>query len=160
MGPSAVSMSPSGSIRCAKPSAINAMAALVLGTFEQLCFAPMPHLAAKGGTIVGFASDAGRFAAPRQSILGGIYGGIMAFVRNLAVEAARDKVRVHCISPSYVKDTPVFDRYMARGNKAAERAGLGLPSPGDIAPLALFLCGPDATSMTGQIISVNGGLHA
>ena len=136
------------------------MAALVLGVFEQLCFAAMPHLAEKGGTIVTFASDAGRFAAPRQTILGGVFGGIMAFVRNLAVEAARDNVRVHCISPSYVKDTPVFERHSARGNTAVERAGLGLPSPKDIAPLALFLCGPDATKMTGQIISVNGGLNA
>ena len=109
-----------------------------------------------------FASDAGRFAAPRQTILGGVFGGIMAFVRNLAVEAARDGVRVHCISPSYVRDTPVFQRHAAsgRGETAAQRAGLGLPTPKDIAPLALFLCGPDSSKMTGQIISINGGLNA
>jgi NAD(P)-dependent dehydrogenase (short-subunit alcohol dehydrogenase family) len=150
----------SGFFRKTEPHSYSVLAALVLGVFEQLCFAAMPHLAVKGGTIVAFASDAGRFAAPRQTILGGAYGGIMTFVRNLAVEAARDNVRVHCISPSYVRATPIFERHMARGSTAADRAGLGLPSPKDIAPLALFLCGPDATKMTGQIISVNGGLNA
>jgi 3-oxoacyl-[acyl-carrier protein] reductase len=149
-----------GFFRKTEPQSYGAMAALVLGVFEQLCFAAMPHLAEKGGTIVAFASDAGRYAAPRQTILGGVFGGIMTFVRNLAMEASRDNVRVHCISPSYVKDTPVFERHSGRGGTAAERAPLGLPSPKDIAPLALFLCGPDATKMTGQIISVNGGLNA
>ncbi|CAN7332265.1 SDR family NAD(P)-dependent oxidoreductase [Phenylobacterium sp. LjRoot225] len=144
------------------PQNFGLMAQYVLGVFEQLCAAALPHLAKQGGAIVAFASDAGRFAAPRQSILAGVFGGIMAFVRNLAMEAARDGVRVHCISPSYVADTPVFERHAAsgRGETASQRAGLGLPTPKDIAPLALFLCGPDASKITGQIISVNGGLNA
>jgi NAD(P)-dependent dehydrogenase (short-subunit alcohol dehydrogenase family) len=135
----------------------------ILGTFQKLCFAALPHLAKRGGTIVGFASDAGRFAAPRQSILGGIYGGILTFVRNLAVEVARDGVRVHCITPSYVDETRIFERFSAAGGRAQsarERAGLGLPTPKDIAPMALFLCGPGARRITGQIISINGGLNA
>jgi 3-oxoacyl-[acyl-carrier protein] reductase len=144
------------------PQNFGLMAQHVLGVFEQLCFAALPHLARQGGTIIAFASDAGRFAAPRQSILAGVFGGIMTFVRNVALEAARDGVRVHCISASYVLDTPVFERHAAsgRGETAARRAGLGLPTPKDIAPLALFLCGPDANKITGQIISVNGGLNA
>lgn len=151
-----------GWFRKTDPENYGAMAALVLGVFQQLCFAALPHLAEQGGAIVAFASDAGRYAAPRQSILGAAFGGIMAFVRNLAVEAARDGVRLHCISPSYVADTPVFERHAAsgRGESAAQRAGLGLPTPKDIAPLALFLCGPDASKITGQVISVNGGLNA
>lgn len=139
------------------------LAGAVLGVFQALCFAALPHLARQGGAIVGFASDSGRFAAPRQSLLGGVFGGVMAFVRNLAVEAARDGVRVHCLSPSFVVDTPVFDAYVQRGGRAeaaAKGAGLGLPSPKDIAPMALFLCGPGAAKITGQIISINGGLNA
>jgi 3-oxoacyl-[acyl-carrier protein] reductase len=144
------------------PANFGATAALVLGVVEQLAFAALPHLAKQGGTFVTFASDAGRFAAPRQSILGAAYGGIMAFVRNLAMEVARDGVRAHCISPSYVADTPVFERFAAggRGETAAQRAGLGLPTPKDIAPMALFLCGPGAAKITGQVISINGGLNA
>ncbi|MET0239500.1 MAG: SDR family oxidoreductase [Sphingobium sp.] len=145
------------------PKSYGAHAALVMGIFQQLCFAALPHLTKQCGAIIGFASDAGRFASARQTIIGGAFGGIMAFVRSLAMEVARDGVRVHCISPSYVADTPVFDRYAAgagdRGVKAQQRAGLGLPTPRDIAPMALFLCGPEATKMTGQIISINGGLN-
>jgi 3-oxoacyl-[acyl-carrier protein] reductase len=145
------------------PAAYGRNAALVLGTFQHLCHAALPHLVqAGGGTLVAFASDAGRYAAPRQTMLGSVFGGIIAFVRNAAVELGRDNVRIHCISPSYVKDTPVFERFGigGRGETAEQRAPLGLPSPKDIAPLALFLCGPDATKMTGQILSVNGGLNA
>ena len=135
-------------------------AALVLGSFQRLCLAALPHLAVQGGTIVGFASDAGRFAAPRQSVIGAAFGGIMAFTRNLAMETARDGVRVHCVAPSFVAETPVFEAHAARAGAARERAGLGLPTPADIAPLVLFLCGTGATKMTGQVISVNGGLNA
>jgi 3-oxoacyl-[acyl-carrier protein] reductase len=134
----------------------------VLGIFQRLCFSALPHLAKQGGTIIGFASDAGRYAAPRQALVGAVFGGVMSFVRNLAMEAARDGVRVHCISPTYVEGTAIFDRLQkgGRAETARKRAGLGLPSPKDIAPLALFLCGAGATKITGQIISINGGLNA
>ena len=142
------------------PAAFAAHAALVLGSFQSLCFAALPQLAKQGGTIVGFASDAGRFAAPRQAVVGAAFGGIMAFVRNLSLEVAHQGVRVHCLSPSFVADTPVYTANAARAEQASARAGLGLPSPADIAPLALFLCGPGAAKMTGQVISINGGLNA
>lgn len=135
-------------------------AALVLGTIQRLSFAALPHLSKQGGTIISFASDAGRFGAPRQTLIGAAFGGIMTFVRNLALEVSRNGVRVHCISPSFVENTPVFEMHAGRADAARERAGLGLPSPVDIAPMALFLCGPGATKITGQVISVNGGLNA
>lgn len=142
------------------PESYGAHAALVLGCFQRLCFAALPHLAVQGGTIVGFASDAGRFAAPRQALIGAAFGGIMAFIRNLALDVARQGVRVHCLSPSFVAETPIFERHAARADAARERAGLGLPAPRDIAPMALFLCSPGASKITGQIISINGGLNA
>jgi 3-oxoacyl-[acyl-carrier protein] reductase len=153
----------SGPFRKTNAQSFGMLAQNVLGSFQQLCFAALPHLAQNGGTIVGFASDAGRFAAPGQSLVGAAFGGIMAFVRNLAVEVARDGVRVHCISPTFVVDTPVFDAFASvgdRGIRARERAGLGLPAPKDIAPIALFLCGPGSEKITGQVISINGGLNA
>lgn len=149
-----------GPIAKADPANFGKHADLVLGSFQKLCFAALPHLARGGGTIVGFASDAGRFAAPRQSIVGAAFGGVMSFVRNLAMEVARDGVRVHCISPSFVENTPVFEAHAHRAGAARERAGLGLPSPADIAPMALFLCSPGAAKITGQVISINGGLNA
>jgi 3-oxoacyl-[acyl-carrier protein] reductase len=135
-------------------------AAIVIGTFQAIAFAALPHLAKQGGTLITFVSDAGRFAAPRQSVVGAAFGGLIAFVRNLAVETARDGVRVHGLLPSFVRDTPAFEAHAGRAGTAFDRAGLGLPSPADIAPMALFLCGPGASRITGQIISINGGLNA
>lgn len=142
------------------PASFGAHCALVIGSFQRLCHAVLPHLAVRGGTIIAFASDAGRFAAPRQSIVGAAFGGIMAFVRNLAMEVSRQGIRVHCISPSFVADTPVFEKHAARAEPASKRAGLGLPTPADIAPMVLFLCGAGASKITGQVISINGGLNA
>jgi len=150
----------SGLLGKADPDGFADHAALVMGRFQRLCFAALPHLGVRGGTIIGFASDAGRFAAARQSIIGAAFGGIMAFVRNLAMEVGRQGVRVHCIAPSFVADTPVFERHADRADAARARAGLGLPSPADIAPMALFLCSEGASKITGQIISINGGLNA
>lgn len=149
-----------GSFGKTSPEAFGEHSALVIGTFQRLSLAALPHLAEQGGTLIAFASDAGRFAAPRQSIVGAAFGGLMAFVRNLAMDLSRDGIRVHCLSPSFVRDTPVFEAHAARVGSAFDRAGLGLPAPSDIAPIALFLCGPGAAKITGQIISINGGLNA
>lgn len=152
-----------GVFRETNPENYGALAQNVLGVFERLCFAALPHLARQRGAIVGFASDAGRFGAPRQALIGAAFGGVMTFVRNLALEIARDGVRINCISPSFVVETPVFENHVnknGRAEAALARAGLGLPSPRDIAPMALFLCGPDASKITGQVISINGGLNA
>jgi NAD(P)-dependent dehydrogenase (short-subunit alcohol dehydrogenase family) len=74
-------------------------------------------------------------------------------------------VRVHCISPSYIDGSDALNRLAGtpvegRMEKARQRAGLGLPSAADVAPLALFLCSDGARRITGQVISVNGGLNA
>lgn len=151
-----------GAFQRTDPDSYARHTALVIGSFQELCFHALPYLAVRGGTIIALTSDAGRFAAPRQSLIGAANGGLISFVRNLAVEIAREGVRINCISPSYVEDTPAFGKYAAngRGETARQRAGLGLPRPGDIAPLALFLCGPGGAKITGQVISVNGGLNA
>ncbi|MEX5636365.1 SDR family NAD(P)-dependent oxidoreductase [Parafrankia sp. FMc2] len=144
------------------PTRYGLAAQYMVGVFQQLCFAARPHLARQGGAVVGFVSDAGRFAAPHQSIIGAAFGGMIAFARNLSTEISRDGVRINIISPSYVVDTPIYELRAAKGRTATavKRAGLGLPSPKDIAPTALFLCGPDSTKITGQVVSINGGMNA
>lgn len=129
--------------------------------FQRLAHAAYPHLAARGGTLIGFISDAGKFAAARQTIVGAARAAEIGFVRNLAVEAARDGIRVHAISPSYVLESRSAELMgSSRLETAAKRAGLGLPTAADIAPMTVFLCGPGAAKITGQVISVNGGLNA
>ncbi|MFV8817946.1 SDR family NAD(P)-dependent oxidoreductase [Haliea sp. E17] len=151
-----------GPFAASDPSAYGAHAARVLASFQQLCFHALPHLSRSAGAIIGFTSDAGRFAAARQSLIAGANGGLISFVRSLAVEIAADGVRVNCISPGFVENTPSFEKFGAggRGDTARKRAGLGLPRTEDIAPLALFLCSPGAGKITGQVISINGGVNA
>lgn len=136
-----------------------------LGAMFVLVHAALPSLRRQGGAILLFASDSGRVAAPNQTMIGSTRAAIMMFARSLALEAAADGVRVNCISTSFVKDTPVWDMVMAgpiaaRARTAASRAGLGLPGPGDIAELAMFLCSDASAHLTGQVISVNGGVSA
>jgi NAD(P)-dependent dehydrogenase (short-subunit alcohol dehydrogenase family) len=129
--------------------------------FQRLAHAAYPYLAARGGTLIGFISDAGKFAAPRQTIVGSARAAEIGFIRNLALEAARDGIRVHAISPSYVLESRTAELMgSSRMETAAKRAGLGLPTAAEIAPITVFLCGDGAAKITGQVISVNGGLNA
>jgi NAD(P)-dependent dehydrogenase (short-subunit alcohol dehydrogenase family) len=150
-----------GPFKDTTPAQYGAFYDLSAAWFQRLAHAAYPHLAARGGTLIGFISDAARFAAPRQAIIGAARSAAMGFVRNLAVEAAHDGIRVHAISPSYVLESRTAVLMgQSRTETAARRAGLGLPTAADIAPLAVFLCGPGAAKITGQVISVNGGLNA
>jgi 3-oxoacyl-[acyl-carrier protein] reductase len=147
------------------PTQFDAFLSASLTTLFKLCHAALPALAAQGGAIVTFASDSGKVAAPNQTMVGASRAAIMMFTRSLALETAASGVRVNCVSTSFVKDTPVFERVMggplaSRGHTAAARAGLGLPGPGDVAQLALFLCCDASAHLTGQVISVNGGVSA
>jgi 3-oxoacyl-[acyl-carrier protein] reductase len=153
-----------GAFADTQPEAYSAFAELSLVWFQRLAHAALPVLSKQGGTLIGFISDAGIFAAPRQSMIGAVRAGMIGFIRNLAVEVARDGVRVHAISPSFVLGTASIDRLAeqnaSRVEAAQRKAGLGLPTPEDIAPAVLFLCGPGARRITGQVISINGGVNA
>ena len=153
-----------GAFRLTDPDAYAGLLECSLVHLQRLARAALPWLQRNGGTLIAFASDAGRFAAPNQTLIGASRAAIMGFIRNLALEVAREGIRAHCISPSFVEQTRSFQRIVTQGSdrieKARRRAGLGLPTPADIAPLVLFLCGDGARRITGQVISVNGGLNA
>lgn len=118
-----------------------------------------------GGTIVAFPSDSGKVAAANQSMVGTTRAAVMMFMRSLAMEVSADKIRCNCIAPTYV-DTPALREatttgpHAARFAKATARAKLGLPTAEELAALAMFLCSDAAAHLTGQVISVNGGLSA
>lgn len=129
--------------------------------------AALPHMTASGGgIIVSIASDAGKVATPGEAVIGGFKAAIMMFSRALAMEASRNGVRVHCISPSLVRNTRSYHELMANPftrkvfDKAEARAKLGLAEPEDLAALVVYLAGPAAARVTEQVISVNGGLSA
>lgn len=149
------------------PAQFPALMQQAICTLMNLCHAALPALRrAGGGSIVAFGSDAGKVAAPNQTMIGATRAGAMMFIRSLALEASADAIRCNCISPTFVRDTPVYQHMMdadggsGRAARATSRAKLGLPTPGELAALTVFLCGPSAAHLTGQVISVNGGLTA
>lgn len=136
----------------------------LLGTF-RVTHALLPLLIARGGgTVLIVASDAAKIPTPGESVHGACMAALDMFARTLALECSRHKVRVHALTPSLVGGTISHDRIMAEPfsarlfEKAAARAALGLPEPADIARVAIFLASPAAARMTGQSITVNGGL--
>ncbi len=119
-----------------------------------------------GGSIVLIASDAGKVATPGESVLGGAMAAIVMFSRVVALEAKRDGIRVNAITPSLIANTPTGERALSAGfsrrlfEKAAGQAQLGVAEPADLASLVVYLGGPGSGRLTGQAISVNGGISA
>jgi 2-hydroxycyclohexanecarboxyl-CoA dehydrogenase len=133
----------------------------------HLSRAVLPVMAAqRGGSIINIASDAAKTATPGETVLGASMAAIVMFSRTLAMEAKRDGVRVNVITPSLVAGTPTADLVLEDGfsrrlfEKAAAQAHLGVAEPDDLAGLVVFLASPAAARLTGQAISVNGGISA
>ena len=127
----------------------------------------LPHMMAQGGgTIINLASDAAKIATPGESVVGAVMAAKVMFTRTLAIEAKRSGIRVNCVTPSIVRGTELYDRLMAAPftsklfGKAETMANLGVVTPEDIAPLVVYLASPAAARLTGQAISVNGGISA
>jgi NAD(P)-dependent dehydrogenase (short-subunit alcohol dehydrogenase family) len=120
----------------------------------------------KAGAIINIASDAAKLATPGESVIGAAMAAIVMFSRTVAMEAKRDGVRVNVITPSLINGTPTGERVLEGGfsaklfTKAAGLAHLGVAEPDDLAELIVFLAGPGAKRITGQAISVNGGISA
>jgi 2-hydroxycyclohexanecarboxyl-CoA dehydrogenase len=117
-----------------------------------------------GGSIVNIASDAAKIPTPGESALGAAMAAIVMFTRVAAVEGKRNGVRVNVVTPSLIAGTPTAANVLSDGfskslfEKAASQAHLGVAEPDDLASLIVFLGGPQAARLTGQTISVNGGI--
>ncbi len=129
--------------------------------------AALPHMMERGrGVILTVASDAAKVATPGEVAIGAAMAAIVMFSRTLAIEAKRSGIRVNCLTPSIVRDTPLYDQLMAdpfAGRlfaKAEKLAALGVTEPDDLAQMAVFLASPAAARLTGQAISINGGISA
>jgi NAD(P)-dependent dehydrogenase (short-subunit alcohol dehydrogenase family) len=129
--------------------------------------AALPYLREQGGgSIVNLASDAAKVPTPGESVLGGAMAAIVMFSRVAALEAKRDGIRINAVTPSLVAGTPTAENVLRDGfsrslfDKAMARADLGVAEPDDLASLIVFLGGPGAARLTGQVVSVNGGISA
>jgi len=130
----------------------------------HMCRAVLPWMSGRGGSIVNVASDAAKVPTPGEVVIGAAMAAIVTFTRTLAVEAKRDGIRVNAVTPSLIEGTDTGDRALAGGfskklfEKARQQAHLGPTEPDDLADLITFLAGDGAARITGQVISVNGGI--
>jgi 2-hydroxycyclohexanecarboxyl-CoA dehydrogenase len=115
------------------------------------------------GRIVNIGSDAGRVGSTGEAVYSATKGGVIAFTKTLAREMARHQITVNCVCPGPT-DTPLLAQLghdKASGLRGALTKAIPLrreAEPDDIAAVVTFLCTDDASYMTGQIVSVSGGL--
>ena len=131
----------------------------------------MHHVVLKGmqrrraGRVVNIASDAGRVGSSMEAVYSACKGGLIAFTKTLAREMARSGVTLNAVCPGPT-ETPLLQSLQSEGDQgrklyAALQAAIPLKrlgKPEDIPGLVAFLASDDAAYITGQVISVSGGL--
>jgi len=126
----------------------------------------LPGMRDRGrGRVVNIASDAGRVGSSMEAVYSACKGGVIAFTKSVARELARTGVRLNVVCPGPT-DTPLLAQFLDTGEDGAkvlaamERAvpmkRIGRPE--DIPGIVAFLASDDAEYITGQVISVSGGL--
>lgn len=132
----------------------------------NLHHAVLPGMAERGqGRIVNISSDAGRVGSSGESVYSACKGGIIAFSKTIAREFARKNVNVNVVCPGPT-DTALFRDFAGDGESgqklkvALERAiPFGrLGQPDDVVGAVRFFASDDAAFVTGQVVSVSGGL--
>jgi 2-hydroxycyclohexanecarboxyl-CoA dehydrogenase len=126
--------------------------------------AVLPGMVDRGwGRLVNIASDAGRVGSSLESVYAGAKGGVIAFTKTIAREVARSGVTANCVCPGPTR-TPLLegmageggDRFIDALTRAVPMRRLGEPE--DIAAAVAFLASDRAGYVTGQTLSVSGGL--
>lgn len=128
--------------------------------------AAVPHLRQRGGAVVLMGTDAARHPTPGESMVGAFGASVILLTKALAREFARWRIRVNGVALTITSDTASYARvfdgetFQARlFTKALERFPSGRPpSAQEVANVAAFLATDDSAQVTGQTISVNGGL--
>ncbi len=127
------------------------------------CHAVLPVMAGqKHGAVVNIGSDAGRVGSAGEAVYSAAKGGVIAFTKTLAREQARHGVRVNCVCPGPT-DTALFASMGGDDPKLREALVRAIPfrrlaEPSDIAGVVAFLASDEAGFVTGQTVSVSGGL--
>jgi 2-hydroxycyclohexanecarboxyl-CoA dehydrogenase len=112
------------------------------------------------GRLLNVSSDAGRVGSSGESVYSACKGGIIAFTKTMARELARQGVTLNVICPGPT-DTPLFESFASKKLKdsLARAIPLGrLGRPEDYPGAIAFLLSDDAGFITGQTISISGGL--
>ncbi|MGB3893893.1 MAG: SDR family NAD(P)-dependent oxidoreductase [Mycolicibacter sinensis] len=109
--------------------------------------------------VVNIASDAGRVGSLGETVYAGTKGGLIAFTKSLARELARHQINVNCVCPGPT-DTPLFASLPDKVRDGLIRAipFRRLATPDQIADAVLFFASEYSDYITGQVLSVSGGL--
>lgn len=135
------------------------------GTLNTVHAALPGMISRERGRIVSIASDAARVGSSLESVYAGAKGAVVSFSKSVAREVAKHGITVNVVCPGPT-DTPMI-RAMAEdlgtGDKFVESLKRAVPmrrlaTPDDIAPAVAFLASDDAAFITGQTLSVSGGL--
>jgi len=125
--------------------------------------AVLPQMVERGGgRIVNISSDAGRVGSTGEAVYSACKAGIIGFTKTVAREVARHNVTVNAVCPGPT-DTPLLQGMVGDHEKLIESLKRGIPlgrlgQPDDIAAAVAFMVSDDAAFITGQTLSVSGGL--
>ncbi len=134
--------------------------------FEAILYVTHPVLNGmierNGGKIVNVSSDAGRVGTSTEAVYSAMKGGLISFSKSLARENARYNVNVNAVCPGPT-DTPLLQEEIEANPDIITRMTRLIPfrrlgQPADMAAAISFLAGPDSDYITGQALSVSGGL--
>lgn len=123
-------------------------------------------MAARGfGRVANVASDAGRVGSSGEAVYSACKGGIIAFTKTMARELARQGVTLNALCPGPT-DTPILQSFTGAGEagaKIAEGLKRAIPlkrlgEPEDYAGMLALMLSDEAAFMTGQVLSISGGL--
>lgn len=118
-----------------------------------------PMFEAKSGKVINVASDAGRVGSLGETVYSAAKGGLIAFSKSLAREAARFNVNVNCVCPGPT-DTPLLaavpEKHREAFVKATPLRRIGKPK--EVADAIVFFAADSSDYITGQVLSVSGGL--
>jgi 2-hydroxycyclohexanecarboxyl-CoA dehydrogenase len=113
----------------------------------------------KAGRIVNIASDAGRVGSLGETVYAAAKGGLIAFTKSLARETARYGINVNCVCPGPT-ETPLLAA-VPEGHLEAFKKAIPLrrfAQPSEVADAVVFFAGDQSSYVTGQVLSVSGGL--
>ncbi len=142
---------------------------LIAVNFKALlyvCKAVLPQMVSRGaGKVINIASDAGRVGSSGEAVYSGTKGAVIAFSKALAREMARHGVTVNVVCPGLTEtpllqslrdQSPTMEKILGAVTRATPLGRVATPE--EIAGAVVFFASPEADFITGQTLSVSGGL--